>query len=68
MMTAAFNQSIIEINSIGPVEKSEDGETFFLISSGGQHFDSALCLSSEFENFYFYRGDGETIAVPCKLS
>ena len=67
-MTAAFSQSIVEINSIGPVEKSEDGEIFSRISSGGQFFDSALCLSSEFENFYFYRGDGETIVVPCKLS
>lgn len=67
-MTAIFNQQTVEINSIGEVEKSEDGETFFQISSGGQFFDSALCLSSEFENFYFYRGDGETIVVPCKLS
>lgn len=67
-MTATFNQQSVEINSIGSVEKSEDGETFFQISSGGQFFDSALCLSNEFENFYIYRGDGETIAVPCKLS
>lgn len=67
-MTAAFKQPIVEINSIGQVEKSEDGENFYQISNGGQYFDSALCLSNEFENFYIYRGDGETIVVPCKLS
>lgn len=67
-MTAVFSNNSITINSNGPVLKSEDGDSYFLLFEGGEYVDSNLCISSSSEspNYYFYSGDGEVLAVACK--
>lgn len=67
-MTAVFSINSITINSNGPVLKSEDGDSYFLLFEGGEYVDSNLCISSSSEspNYYFYSGDGEVSTVACK--
>jgi len=69
-MTAVFSNDSITITSNGPVSKSEDGDSYFLLFDGGEYVDTDLCISSENEpsNYYFYSGDGKVLAVGCKTS
>lgn len=67
-MTTTFFKDCVTINASGEVFKSEDGENFFPLFSGGFCEDKALCLTNDFENFYFYSGDGNIQVVGCKLN
>jgi len=69
-MTTNFNYPIVEISSSSEVLKSEDGEIYNFLFSGGNYSDSELCIPSEEEgsNYYFYSGDGQISAVEVKNS
>lgn len=64
-MTTIFNYPIIQISSSSDVFKSEDGEIYNFLYSGGNYTDGNLCIPSFLEepNYYFYSGDGEIKVV-----
>ena len=67
-MTAYFNYPTIKISSSSEVLKSEDGEFYSFLYSGGDYTDSNLCIPSETENsnYYFYSGDFQICTVAVK--
>ena len=67
-MTAYFNYPAVEISSISEVFKSEDGENYSLLYSGGEYSDFDLCVPSSVEgaNYYFYSGDCQISVVEVK--
>lgn len=67
-MTTYFNYPRVEISSISEVLKSEDGEFFRFLFSGGSFLDSDLCIPSKDENpnYYFYSGDGQISVIEVK--
>lgn len=67
-MIATFSNNSISISSNGPIYKSEDGEHYSLLFSGGEYSDKNLCIPAQNEspNYYFYSGDGVIRAVECK--
>lgn len=67
-MTALFNYPTVEISSSSEVLKSEDGENYYFLFSGGNYSDSELCIPSKEEcsNYYFYSGDGQISTVEVK--
>jgi hypothetical protein len=68
-MTAFFQYPNVYLSSETEVFKSEDGETYTLLYSGGDFVDSDLCIpaASESENYYFYSGDGKIECVAVKI-
>jgi len=64
-MNASFIYPNIEITSSSEVFKSEDGEIYSFLYSGGFFLDKNLCIPAWFENpnYYFYSGDGEIKVV-----
>lgn len=69
-MTVYFNYPRIEIESSSEVLKSEDGQVYRFLFSGGHYLDSDLCIPSKEENpnYYFYSGDGQISVVEVKNS
>ena len=67
-MTTFFNYPTVEISSSSEVLKSEDGENYCFLFSGGNYSDSELCIPSKEEcsNYYFYSGDGQISTVEVK--
>lgn len=69
-MTAYFNFPMVEISSSSEVLKSEDGEFYSFLFSGGSYIDCDVCLPSteENSNYYFYSGDGQISVIEVKNS
>ena len=67
-MTALFKYPCIEISSTSEVLKSEDGELYNYLFSGGNYTDLDLCIPNKEEdmNYYFYSGDGQISVVEVK--
>jgi hypothetical protein len=67
-MTTNFNYPTIEISSTSEVLKSEDGQIYSFLFSGGSYSDSDLCIPSNAEdaNYYFYSGDCQISMVEVK--
>lgn len=67
-MTAYFNFPTVEISSCSEVLKSEDGEIYNFLFSGGSYTDCDVCLPSteENSNYYFYSGDGQISVIEVK--
>jgi hypothetical protein len=67
-MITNFNYPIIEISSTSEVLKSEDGQIYSFLFSGGSYSDSDLCIPSNAEdaNYYFYSGDCQISMVEVK--
>lgn len=67
-MTVNFNYPTIEISSTSEVLKSEDGQIYSFLFSGGSYSDSDLCIPSNAEdaNYYFYSGDCQISMVEVK--
>ncbi len=67
-MTTNFNYPTVEIFSDSEVFKSEDGENYSFLYSGGTYTDSSLCIPSAAEevNYYFYSGDSQISMVQVK--
>ena len=64
-MTAEFIYPYIQITAFSDVLKSEDAVDFEFLYRGGLYKDYEICIPAvdESPNFYFYKGDGETISV-----
>ena len=67
-MTVYFNYPIVEVSSASEVLKSEDGEIYNFLFSGGNYLDHDLCIPAinENSNYYFYSGDGQISLVEVK--
>jgi hypothetical protein len=67
-MTINFNFPTVEILSTSEVLKSEDGQIYSFLFSGGSYSDSDLCIPSNAEdaNYYFYSGDCQISMVEVK--
>ena len=67
-MTAYFDYPTIKISCSSEVFKSEDGEFYSFLYSGGEYTDANLCIPSEIENsnYYFYSGDSQICTVAVK--
>lgn len=65
-MTAEFIYPYIKITAFSEVFKSEDAVDFEFLYRGGVYHDYDICIPTidEAPNFYFYKGDSETISVP----
>jgi hypothetical protein len=67
-MTTNFNYPTVKISSTSEVLKSEDGQIYSFLFSGGSYSDSDLCIPSNAEdaNYYFYSGDCQISMVEVK--
>lgn len=67
-MNINFNYPTIEIAASSEVFKSEDGEIYTFLFSGGHYVDSDLCVPNTIEgsNYYFYSGDGQISMLEVK--
>lgn len=67
-MTTLFKYPTIEILSNSEVLKSEDGENYTFLFSGGAYTDYNLCIPSLTEecNYYFYSGESQISVVEVK--
>jgi hypothetical protein len=67
-MNINFNYPAIDISSSSEVFKSEDGELYRFLFSGGDYKDVNLCIPNNLEdsNYYFYSGDGQISMVEVK--
>lgn len=65
-MTAEFIYPYIQLTAFSDVLKSEDAANFEFLYGGGLFNDYNICIPAvdEAPNFYFYKGDNETVSVP----
>jgi hypothetical protein len=67
-MNINFEYPSAKISASSEVFKSEDGEIYTFLFSGGHYVDSDLCVPNTIEgsNYYFYSGDGQISMLEVK--